>query len=78
MVVVPEPTSKKWLFCYRRYEILAKDIKNIKVKGRQYPDYNDWIRVQTPALLRFLKVITMVVTVTVSILDNYSEFIYKV
>ena len=47
MVVVTEPTGKKWLFGYRCYKALARHI--IKVKVRYCPDYiksnqNNWLK----------------------------------
>ena len=44
----------------------------------RYDKYNDWIRFKTWTLLRFSNLILMVVTIGVSIIGNYGEFIYNV
>ena len=44
--------------------------------AERHDKYNDRIRFKTWLLLRFLNVIIMIVTMALTICDNYNKFIY--
>ena len=70
-LIVEKTFEKAHTNCQTRF--FTKQNKFIE----RYVTYNGWIKFKEWMLFRFLKVMTIILTMGASIFDNYSEFIDK-